>query len=31
VKSIELGTELVKSIDSGTTSDVSSMEIHLSK
>jgi len=31
VKSIELGTELVKSIDSGVTSDVSSMEIHLSK
>jgi archaea-specific DNA-binding protein len=31
VKSIELSTELVKSIDSGTSSDVSSMEIHLSK
>jgi archaea-specific DNA-binding protein len=31
VKSIELTTELVKSIDSGTSSDVSSMEIHLSK
>jgi archaea-specific DNA-binding protein len=31
VKSIELGTELVKSLDSGTSSDVSSMEIHLSK
>ena len=31
VKSIELGTELVKSLDSGTTSDVSSMEIPLSK
>ncbi len=31
VKSIELGTELVKSLDSGVTSDVSSMEIHLSK
>jgi len=31
VKSIELGTELVKSLDSGMTSDVSSMEIHLSK
>jgi len=31
VKSIELSTELVKSLDSGTSSDVSSMEIHLSK
>ena len=31
VKSIELGTEMVKSIDSGETSNVSSMEIHLSK
>jgi DNA-binding protein len=31
VKSIELSTELVRSIDSGATSDVSSMEIHLSK
>jgi DNA-binding protein len=31
VKSIELTTELVKSLDSGTSSDVSSMEIHLSK
>jgi len=31
VKSIELSTELVKSIDSGTSSDVTSMEIHLSK
>ncbi len=31
VKSVELGTELVKSDDSGTSSNVSSMEIHLSK
>jgi archaea-specific DNA-binding protein len=31
VKSIELSTELVRSLDSGTSSDVSSMEIHLSK
>jgi DNA-binding protein len=31
VKSVELGTELVKSVDSGATSNVSSMEIHLSK
>ena len=31
VKSVELGSEMVRSIDSGTTSDVSSMVIHLSK
>lgn len=31
VSSIELGSEMVKSVDSGITSDVSSMEIHLSK
>ncbi len=31
VKSVELGTELVKNAESGATSNVSSMEIHLSK
>jgi DNA-binding protein Alba len=31
VKSVELGTELVKNDDSGISSNVSSMEIHLSK
>ncbi len=31
VKSIELGTEYVRSVDTGASSDVSSMEIHLSK
>ena len=31
VKSIELGTELVKDAESGATTNVSSMEIHLSK
>ena len=31
VKSIQLATEMVRSVDSGETSNVSSMEIHLSK
>ena len=31
VKSVELATEQVKNLESGATSDVSSMEIHLSK
>jgi DNA-binding protein len=31
VKSVELGTEVVRNEESGATSNVSSMEIHLSK
>jgi DNA-binding protein len=31
VKSVELGTEVVRNVESGATSNVSSMEIHLSK
>lgn len=31
VKSVDIATEQVKNLESGATSDVSSMEIHLSK
>lgn len=31
VKSVDIATEQVKNMESGVTSDVSSMEIHLSK
>jgi archaea-specific DNA-binding protein len=31
VKSVDIATEQVKNLESGVTSDVSSMEIHLSK
>jgi archaea-specific DNA-binding protein len=31
VSSVELGTEMVRNVDSGLASDVSSMEIHLSR